>query len=73
MSLLAHAIVAGYLVSVPTGLWALLSLLDLAGSSLVVSGALAAVTVALWWSCRRGEDFIAKCCIRQYIIDKKNA
>jgi len=69
LSLLAHALFVGYLLAVFASLWLL--------SALLRGGAQRAMVLLVWvlpiiglaYACRRGERFIAKQCIRQYLLE----
>jgi hypothetical protein len=70
LALLAHGIFAGYVVSLAGTIW-LLWLAGTSGSWMVATPALVSVVplVGLAWAGRRGEKYIARRCIRQYLVE----
>lgn len=69
LALLAHGILAGYIVSLVGTIW-LLCLAITGGSLMVAAPALVSVLplVGLAWAGRRGEKHIAQRCIREYLV-----
>jgi hypothetical protein len=70
LSLLAHGLVVGYAACAAAVPLLLLLCVTFEGSdSLVVFLVGLLMIAAMWLLCRRGEWFIARCCVRQYLID----
>ncbi|MCH6550700.1 MAG: hypothetical protein IH804_01635 [Planctomycetes bacterium] len=68
LSLLAHALLAGYVAAVVASFWLVGSLLwggAMVGRALL----LVPLIVAVAYVCRRGVKFIAQQCIRQYLLE----